>query len=88
MVELDREARVGPVAGAVLIFRPVRCPLPGEAVGGVLMAEFEGLSRVVVAARSAAAGEPPRERGVWAEAVAMLVARAARMRSFFIRQGS
>ena len=29
-VELEREARVGPVAGAVFIFLPDRCPLPGE----------------------------------------------------------
>ena len=28
--ELEREARVAPVAGAVLVFLPVRWPLPGE----------------------------------------------------------
>ena len=30
LVELEREARVAPVAGAVFIFLPVRCPLPVE----------------------------------------------------------
>lgn len=30
VVELEREARLAPVAGAVFILRPVRIPLPGE----------------------------------------------------------
>lgn len=29
VVELEREARLAPVAGAVFIFWPVRGPLPG-----------------------------------------------------------
>lgn len=29
-VELEREARLAPVAGAVFTLRPVFCPLPGE----------------------------------------------------------
>lgn len=29
-VELEREARLAPVAGAVLILPPDFCPLPGE----------------------------------------------------------
>ncbi len=49
------------------------------------MAEFDGLSRLSVEARCAAEVEPLRELGVWAEALAMPVAKAARIRSFFIK---
>jgi hypothetical protein len=46
-----------------------------------------GLAEVRPAVASVAELEPSRERGVWAEALAMLVANtAARMRNFFINQ--
>lgn len=84
-LELEREARVGPVAGAVFIFWPERCPLPGEVLGTWVMGLAAGLAEVRPAVASVAELEPSRERGVWAEALAMLVANtAARMRNFFI----
>lgn len=45
-----------------------------------------GLSELVDEARVAAEPDLPVLRGVWAEAVAMLVANTARMRSFFINE--
>jgi hypothetical protein len=86
-VELDRDARVAPVAGAVLIFLPVRCPLPGEALGAAVVAVGAGVSELLLEARCAADLDLPWEAGVvWAEAVVMLAARAARMRSFFMKK--
>ncbi len=45
-VELEREARVGPVAGAVLMGFPVRCPLAGEVLGATVIGLAAGLAEV------------------------------------------
>lgn len=77
-VELDRDARVAPVAGAVLILPPMRSPLPGAVLGAAVMATRAPLFLVVAPARAAA---PPD----CAKAVVMPAASAASKRSFFIK---
>ena len=85
VVELDREARLAPVAGAVFIFWPVRCPLPSEILGATVVAVGAGLLALDVEARCVAELDLPAERGIWAEAEAVPTTKTARMRSFFMK---
>jgi hypothetical protein len=50
----------------------------------MVLGRAAGLALVRVLACSVAEVEPSRERGVWAEALAVPSAKAARMRMFFI----
>ena len=86
-VELEREARLAPVAGAVLILLPVAL-LPGTigALGATVVALGAWpLAFFVMEARRVGETEPLLERGICAETVPMPIAKAARTRRFFIR---
>ena len=84
MVELVRDARVAPVAGAVLTGLSVRCPLAGEAVGRELTAEGAGVSMLLVEDRCAAELDPFRVGEDCAEAVVTPKAKRAKKRRLFI----
>jgi hypothetical protein len=88
MVELLRDARVAPVAGAVLMGLSVRCPFAGEAVGCELTADGAGVSALLVEERCAAELDPFRLGEDCAEAAVMLKAKAAKTRRLFINNRS
>jgi hypothetical protein len=86
IVELERDARVAPVAGAVLMGLSVRWPLAGEAVGRDVVAEGAGVSILLVEERWAAEPDPLRVGEVCAEAVVTPTAKAAKTRRLFIKR--
>ena len=85
IVELERDARVAPVAGAVLMGLSVRCPLAGEAVGRDVVGEGAGVSMLLVEERCAAELDPLRVGEDCAEAVVTPTAKAAKTRRLFIK---